>query len=235
MSLLKTEVIESGYDEVVIVREVSISIEDNEIVAIIGSNGMGKSTFMKTIMGLIPANKGKIFFNGQDITLLDTTKRVEMGLVMVPEGKKLFSLMTVEENLLMGAYKARNQMDKNIKFVLKIFPHLKDRLHQAAATLSGGEQQMLAIARGLMASPKLLILDEPSQGLAPYLVEDVYKTIVKINQERGLTIILVEQDVFKALKTANRAYVIENGYIVMEGESNKLLNDDHLKKTYLGV
>jgi len=233
--MLKTEKIESGYDETIIVRDASISIEDNEIVAIIGSNGVGKTTFMKTIMGLCPANKGKVFFNGQDITLLDTIKRVEVGLIMVPEGKKLFPLMTIKENLLMGAYKARRQMNKNLEFVLEMFPRLKERLNQVAATLSGGEQQMLAIARGLMASPKLLILDEPSLGLAPFLIEDMYKTIIKINQDQGLTILLVEQNVYKALKTAKRTYVIENGYIVMEGESSKLLNDEHLRKTYLGV
>lgn len=235
MSILKIEKIESGYDEITIVRDASISIENKEIVAIIGSNGAGKTTFMKTIMGLLPTNKGRVYFNGQDITLLDTMKRVEMGLVMVPEGKQLFPFMTIKENLLMGAYKARTQMSKNLDFVLKMFPKLKERINQEAATLSGGEQQMLAIARGLMASPKLLILDEPSLGLAPSLVEDMYKIIIKINQEQGIAMILVEQDVYKALKTASRAYVVENGYIVMEGESSKLLNDEHLRKTYLGV
>ncbi len=224
------------YDQVPAIHEVSFRIEEGEIVSIIGANGAGKSTLLKTISGLLHPDPGWIEFLGQRIDQLPPHRIVELGISHVPEGRRIFQYMTVQRNLRLGAYtqKSEEVREETLKQIFEIFPVLKERMNQRAGTLSGGEQQMLAIARGLMSRPKLLMLDEPSLGLMPTLVTKVFETIRRINEE-GITILLVEQNVREALELADRAYVLMTGNIVLEGTGEELLETDMVRKAYLGM
>lgn len=234
--LLKLENINIHYGDVQALRNVSIGIKKGEIVSIIGSNGAGKSTTLNTISGVLQCSSGTIEFLGRRIENLSPHQIVELGLVQIPEARLLFPYMTVLENLELGAFTptARKEKEENLKLVFGLFPILKERNYQLAGTLSGGEQQMVAIARGLMARPKLLMLDEPSLGLAPLLVKQIFETIKEINAHE-ITVLLVEQNVFHSLSLADRAYVLENGGIVLEGEGKELLNNPQVKEAYLGI
>ena len=215
---------------------ISFKIEPGAIVTLIGGNGAGKTTTLRTVSGLLRAKTGKIEFLGEDITALPAHKIVARGLCHVPEGRMIFSNLTVDENLAMGAYLLTDHalIAKNRDYVFSIFPRLNERLKQTAGTLSGGEQQMLAIGRALMGSPKFLMLDEPSLGIAPRLISTIFEKIVEINRSHGITILLVEQNANLALEISSYAYVLETGRIVMAGESKQLRNDPQLKATYLG-
>lgn len=218
-----------------ILKDISIQVFEGEILTIIGPNGAGKTTLLKSISGLNSPSSGSIEFYGRRIDNLSPHKIVELGISHVPEGRQLFSRLTVLENLKLGAYvsRAKRDMKKTLKYVFDLFPVLKERAKQHAGTLSGGEQQMLAIARALMSKPKLLLLDEPSLGLAPKVVDIIFNSIKNIAKET--TILLVEQNVRRALEIANRGYVIETGSIVMEGIAEELQNNDYVKKAYLGL
>lgn len=225
----------AGYGQVQVLRDISLDIQANEIVAVLGSNGVGKTTLNNTISGLIKPTSGRIEFEGADITGLDPQKIVDRGVIHVPEGRKLFPNLNVKENLEMGSYRrGKENRAQNIDMVLEVFPRLKDRLAQAAGTLSGGEQQMVAIGRGLMAEPRILILDEPSLGLSPLLVENMFNLIKKINK-LGLSVVLVEQNVVQSLDIADRAYVLEQGAVQMSGKASEMRNNSELKKSYLGL
>lgn len=215
---------------------VSLKVEKEEIVALVGSNGAGKTTTLKTIAGLMRPASGEIYFLGEKITGLPANIIAEKGVSLVPEGRRLFPFLTVQENLEIGAYKgeARRKLKESLEIVFQLFPVLKERRDQLAHTLSGGEQQMLAIGRALMSRPRLLMLDEPSLGLAPLICSKIYSALKEINSQ-GVTILLVEQNVHMALRLADRAYVIENGRIIMEGEGEKLLMDENLRRAYLGI
>jgi branched-chain amino acid transport system ATP-binding protein len=233
--MLEVKDLHSGYGAVEILRGVSLDISAGEIVAVLGSNGAGKSTFNNTVCGLIKASAGNVRFDGADITRAGTANIVTAGLIQVPEGRRVFPNLTVLENIELGSYRrGRANRASNIERVFAIFPRLKDRISQRAGTLSGGEQQMLAIGRGMMAEPKLLILDEPSLGLSPLLVEEMFALIKRLNED-GLAILLVEQNVGQSLEIAGRAYVMENGTIAFEGTPEALLADDKLKRAYLGI
>jgi branched-chain amino acid transport system ATP-binding protein len=225
----------AGYGQVQVLRDISLDIQANEIVAVLGSNGVGKTTLNNTISGLLKPTSGRIEFEGADITGLDPQKIVDRGVIHVPEGRKLFPNLNVKENLEMGSYRrGKENRAQNIDMVLDVFPRLKDRLAQAAGTLSGGEQQMVAIGRGLMAEPRILILDEPSLGLSPLLVENMFNLIKKINK-LGLSVVLVEQNVVQSLDIADRAYVLEQGAVQMSGKASEMRNNSELKKSYLGL
>jgi len=216
-------------------RDINFQIEENEVVAIIGSNGAGKTTLLKTISKLISPFAGEIVFEGQNITKYPPHLISRAGIAHVPEGGKLFMNMTVYENLLMGTYINRKKIKKDVlEEIYQIFPILKKREKQLAKTLSGGEKQMLSIGRSLASQPKFIMLDEPSQGIAPKLVDDIYQKL-SILKEKGLTMLLIEQNINYALHFAERAYVLENGKIVMEGNSKELLGSEHVKKHYLGI
>ena len=234
--MLELEKVSSGYGKVQILRDVSFQIKEKEIVTIIGPNGAGKTTLVKTIVGLLPATNGVISFKGTPIQKLPPYEIVKKGLVMIPEGREIFPRMTVEENLLLGAYtiKDKNIVKDSKEKVYQIFPVLKKKEKAQAQTLSGGEQQMLVICRSLMSNPQLLILDEPSLGLAPIIVEKVLDTVAKINED-GVTILLVEQNIRESLGIANRGYVLEEGKIILEGEGRELLSNNHIKEVYLGL
>jgi branched-chain amino acid transport system ATP-binding protein len=214
---------------------VSIEIPQNKIVTLIGANGAGKSSTLKSIMGLAKASNGSIKFNGEEITGKATTQIVSKGIVLVPEGRRIFPNMTVEENLFLGAYTRNDKagISKDMNWVYELFPRLKERLWQKGGTLSGGEQQMLAVARGLMSKPKLMMMDEPSLGLAPLIVKDIFNIIKEIHKN-GVTILLIEQNAKAALEVADYGYVLETGNIVLEGPGKDLLNNDDVKKAYLG-
>jgi len=233
--MLKLENVETYYGNIHALKNISLDINGGEIVTVIGANGAGKTTTLKTICGLVHATSGKIYFNGNDITNLDTADIVEAGIAMVPEGRRIFPRMTVLENLQLGAYlnKNREEIKKDLEKVFELFPILKNRLKQIAGTLSGGEQQMLAIGRALMAKPKLLLLDEPSMGLAPMIVSNIFEIIKEINR-KGTTILLVEQNAQMALSIADKGYVIETGKIVLQDTAENLLNNEEVKKAYLG-
>jgi len=234
--MLELDKVSSGYDKVQILWDVSFQIKEKEIVSIIGPNGAGKTTLVKTIMGLLPAKTGSIRFQGEIIQKLPSYEIVKKGLVMIPEGREIFPRMTVEENLLLGAYTVtdKSAVQASKEKVYQIFPVLKKKEKAQAQTLSGGEQQMLVICRSLMSTPKLLILDEPSLGLAPIIVEKVLDTVEKINED-GVTILLVEQNIRDSLGIADRGYVLEEGKIILEGESRELLSNSHIKEVYLGL
>lgn len=233
--VLRIKDLSSGYGKVTILRDINFQIEKNEVVAIIGSNGAGKTTLLKTISKLIPVSAGEIIFEGQNITKWPPHLISQAGIAHVPEGGKLFPNMTVYENLLMGTYRNRKKIKTDIsEEIYEIFPILKKREKQLAKTLSGGEKQMLTIGRSLASQPRFLMLDEPSQGLAPKLIDDIYQKL-SILKKKGLTMLLIEQNIIYALQFAERAYVLENGKIVMEGNSKELLNSEHVKKHYLGI
>ncbi len=234
--MLKVDKIVAKYGDIRALQNVSFKVDDGEIVSIIGSNGSGKSTSLNTISGVIRCSSGSIIFDDQEITQALPHQVVEAGIVQVPEGRRLFPYMTVFENLKLGSFNShsRKNLRESLDEVFGYFPILAERKEQMAGTLSGGEQQMLAIGRGLMAKPKLLMLDEPSLGLAPIVVEQVFETVKRINS-RNITILLVEQDVFQALEVASRAYVLENGSIAVEGSAEDLLNDPRIKEAYIGI
>jgi len=237
MSLLNIDRISAGYGEIQVLHDLSLHVNEGEIVSIIGANGAGKSTLLKTISGLITPESGTITFAGQPIQGLPADEIVDQALIHVPEGRRLFSLMSVYENLEMGAYskRAAENFTKNLEDVHQLFPRLSEREKQLAGTLSGGEQQMVAIGRGIMAQPRILMLDEPSLGLAPVLKKDIFAAIKKIAEDYGTTIVLVEQDVVNSLGISDRAYVMEQGQVVIEGTSDELMNDPHIKKAFLGI
>ncbi len=233
--LLKVKNLDVKYEDVQVLWNVSLEVNEGELVAIIGANGAGKSTLLKTITGLIEPSSGEIVFLKQKLNGLLPHEIVKRGLSLIPERRELFGNLTVYENLLVGGYTVdKEELEDRMKWVYNYFPILKERKNQLARTLSGGEQQMLAIARGLMSKPKLLMLDEPSLGLAPKISNEVFKLVEKLNSE-GITILLVEQNVKKTLKIADRAYVLENGKITLEGESKQLAEKDTVKKAYLGI
>jgi branched-chain amino acid transport system ATP-binding protein len=234
--MLRVDDIEVRYDEIPAVRGVSLNVNEGEIVSVIGSNGAGKSTLLKAISGLLHPIEGTIEFLGEDITPLHPYDIVARGISHVPEGRLIFGKMNVLDNLLLGAYTRREQgeIEATLDQVFTMFPRLRERQSQKSETFSGGEQQMLAIARGLMSRPKLLMLDEPSLGLMPKLVDEVFEVIVRLRSE-GLTVLLVEQSVYEALQVADRAYVIQTGRIVLEGTGDELLANDGVRKAYLGV
>jgi len=236
MSMLEVKDLHVSYGAIKAVQGISFKLEEGETVALIGSNGAGKSTTLRTISGLEKAKSGSILFKGQELTKMKPHQIVELGIAHVPEGRRVFPRMTVDENLRMGAniIKDRAQIKKDLERVYDIFPRLSEREKQQAGTLSGGEQQMLALGRALMTNGSLLMLDEPSMGLAPIIVEDIFRIIRQIN-ESGTSILLIEQNAFLALNTANHAYVLETGRITMEGESKDLLADDRVKAAYLGA
>jgi branched-chain amino acid transport system ATP-binding protein len=236
MSLLEVTNLKAAYKRVPVLHGVSFRVQEGEIVAVVGSNGAGKTTILRTISGLLQPIEGKILFEGLPIQGLESHRIVEKGIVQVPEGRQLFSYLTVQQNLQIGSYarEARKQRLETLDVVFELFPMLSERSNQMAGTLSGGEQQMLATARALMARPKLLMMDEPAWGLAPILVRRFFDTCHLINQ-RGCTILLVEQHVNQALSISNRAYVMERGYLVMDGESKSLLQDERLRETYMGM
>uniref|UniRef100_A0A7C4WBX0 ABC transporter ATP-binding protein n=1 Tax=Fervidobacterium pennivorans TaxID=93466 RepID=A0A7C4WBX0_FERPE len=217
------------------IKGISMKVEEGQIISLIGANGAGKSTTLRTVCGLKEATRGSIKYKGVELTKLDTSEIVKLGVTMVPEGRRVFSNLTVYENLLAGAYlrKDKEGIKKDIEYVFDLFPRLRERINQRAGTLSGGEQQMLAIGRALMSRPKLLLLDEPSLGLAPVLVKEVFQMIKKIHSE-GVTILLVEQNAYEALKLCDYGYVLETGRIVLQGTGKELLEDERVRKAYLG-
>jgi len=234
--MLEVENLTSGYGMVQILWDVSFKIKEKEIACIIGPNGAGKTTLVRTIIGLLPTKSGTTRFKGENIEKLPPYEIVKRGVTLIPEGREIFPRMTVDENLRLGAYtiKDKDEVNKTKDKVFQIFPVLKKKEKVLAQSMSGGEQQMLVIARSLMPNPKLLILDEPSLGLAPIIVEKVLDTLQRINED-GVTILLVEQNIRDSLNIANRAYVLEEGKIIIEGEGRELLSNDHIKEVYLGV
>ncbi len=235
MSLIKVENLAAGYGLVEVLRNISLEINQGEVVAVLGSNGVGKTTLNNCLSGLIKPNNGKISFEDDVISNKSPEEIVDMGLIHVPEGRKLFPNLTVKDNLELGSYRrGKSNRASNLENVLDIFPKLSERISQTAGTLSGGEQQMVAIGRGLMGDPRLLLLDEPSLGLSPLLVEQMFELIKKIS-DNGLTVLLVEQNVTQSLSIADRAYVIEEGSIAISGLSKDLLKNADLKKSYLGL
>jgi branched-chain amino acid transport system ATP-binding protein len=234
--LLEVQNVSAAYGMVQILRDVSFKINEKEILSIIGPNGSGKTTLVKTIMGLMHPKTGTIKFKGENIEKLSTFEIVRKGLTMIPEGREIFPAMTIEENLMLGAYtvEGKEKIKDAKEKVYQIFPVLKKKQKALAKTLSGGEQQMLVICRSLMCNPKLLILDEPSLGLAPIMVEKVLDTVRTINEE-GVTVLLVEQNIHDSLSVADRGYVLEEGNIILEGNSRELLSNSHIKEVYLGL
>ena len=236
MALLEIEGVDAFYGRVQALHGVSLQLDRGEIVALIGSNGAGKTTTLRTISGLMHPARGRVVFDGNDITLTPPSKIVELGICQSPEGRRLFPRMSVIDNLYMGAYTRRDRpgIEKDLKHVFDLFPRVQERRSQIAGTLSGGEQQMLAMGRALMAKPKVLMLDEPSLGLAPILVETIFSVIREINGE-GIPVLLVEQNASKALALAHRAYVLETGVVAKEGTGKELLESEDVQKAYLGM
>jgi len=233
--VLKVEKLNASYGDVQVLYDVSLEVKEGEIVTILGSNGAGKTSLMKTICGLETHRSGKITFNGEDLMKVAPHKLVNKGIALIPEGRHLFPELTVKENLMLGAYGIKKNDPATYDWILELFPRLKERITQLAGTMSGGEQQMCAIGRALMSEPKFLMLDEPSLGLAPKIVEQVFEIIQKINKEKGITIIVVEQNANMALKNADRAYALENGIIRMEGDAKEMLASPEIQKLYLGL
>ena len=233
--MLTLEDLEVYYGEIHALKRVSLEVRDREIVALLGNNGAGKTTTLKTVSGLLAPRRGRVSFEGRPLTGVAPHEIVARGIAHVPEGRRIFNRLTVRENLLMGAYlRADGGIATDLERVFALFPRLHERLTQVAGTLSGGEQQMLAIGRALMARPKVLLLDEPSMGLAPVLVEQIFETIAEVNRQ-GTTILLVEQNAAMALSIATRGYVLETGRIVLEGTGAELLANPHTRKAFLGV
>ncbi len=236
MSLLEIDKIDAFYGDVQVIFELSLRVEKGEVVSIIGGNGASKSTLLRVISGLMQPTAGRISFQGTDIHNEPPENIVTHGIVHVPEGRRLFPLMSVKDNLLVGAYnkRARPDVEKTLKEVYELLPRLAERESQTAMTLSGGEQQMVAIGRGLMSKPHLLMLDEPSLGLAPILIKDIFETVRKI-ADQGTTVLMVEQDVRHSLSLSDRGYVLEHGRVVMEGKASDLIDDPHIRTAYLGM
>ena len=234
--MLKVNGINVFYEDLQVLWDVSFEVKEKEILVLVGANGAGKSTTLNTISSLLTPKTGTIEFNGIRLDRLPPNKIIEHGIVHVPEGRRLFPEMSVEENLIMGSLygEAKTQRNETIEYVYSLFPRLQERRKQLSGTLSGGEQQMLAVGRGLMSRPKLMMFDEPSLGLAPILVQDIFDLIKKINQE-GVTILLVEQNVTQTLAMCDRAYVLENGRNVLQGTGQELMANDHVKEVYLGI
>ena len=232
--ILQIKDLQVSYGGIDAVRGISFNVKEGETVTLIGANGAGKSSTLRAISGLVKAKGGSILFNGDEIRGMDPTAIVSKGLMMVPEGRKIFPNLTVLENLRIGAYLRKDQLDEDIEMVYNLFPRLRERSWQAGGTLSGGEQQMLAVGRALMGRPKLLMMDEPSLGLAPIVVQGIFDIIQQIH-EAGTTVLLIEQNANMALHVADRAYVIENGRISMEGSGKELLEDESVKAAYLGT
>jgi branched-chain amino acid transport system ATP-binding protein len=234
--LLKVDKVTAGYGVIPVIREIQIEIGNEETVALVGGNGAGKSTLLKVISGLIKPRGGQVFFEDIDLTALPPHRIVDLGVIQVPEGRRIFPRMNVRENLLLGGrnIRARQNVESLMEKVHTLFPILKSKEKQEAGTLSGGEQQMLAIGRGLMAMPKLILLDEPSLGLSPLLVRAIFETLVRL-KEQGLTILLVEQNVTLSLKVADKGYVIENGKIALSGSGKSLLENGQIKAAYWGI
>ena len=234
--MLRVKGIEVFYGDLQALRNVSLAVDEKEIITIVGSNGAGKSTTLMTLSGILHPRAGEIYFQEKPIHHTPSSRIVEMGIVQIPEGRQLFPTLTVIENLEMGAQfpRAKKVRKETIGWVLQLFPRLQERKSQLAGTLSGGEQQMLAIGRGLMSLPELLMLDEPSLGLSPILVKTIFKIIKEINQQ-GTTILLVEQNVFHSLTLSHRGYVLENGSIVLSGSGQDLLKNQHIRQSYLGL
>ena len=235
--MLKVDSIDVGYGDVQVLHEVSLDIQEGELVAVIGANGAGKTTLLKTISSLLRPFKGSISFEDETISSLTPDRVVAKGIVQVPEGRLLFPDMSVRENLEMGAYleKDKNTVNERFDSVYELFPVLKDRTTQMAGTLSGGEQQMLAVGRGLMAGPKLFMFDEPSLGLAPMLVQSIFDRVQHINKTLGVTVLLVEQNVRQSCEISDRAFVLENGRMVLHGTGLEMLENDHVREAYLGL
>ena len=235
MAMLEVKDLEVYYGMIQAIKGISFEVNQGEVVALIGANGAGKTTTLHTITGLLPSKKGTVTFEGQDITKVPGHKIVTMGMAHVPEGRRVFADMSVYENLLMGAYtrKDKNEIAQSLEMVYKRFPRLKERTGQRAGTLSGGEQQMLAMGRALMSKPKIILMDEPSMGLSPIFVNEIFDIIKEVS-ESGTTVLLVEQNAKKALSIADRAYVLETGSITLEGKADDLLHDESVQKAYLG-
>lgn len=233
--MLKLEGVHSGYGLLEILKGIDLEVNKGEIVTLLGNNGAGKTTTLKTIAGLIHATSGRVNLEGEDITRLPTHEIISKGIAMAPEGRRIFQKLTVRENLIMGAYltEDKRRVADDMRRVFELFPRLKDRANQLGGSLSGGEQQMLAIGRAMMARPKILLLDEPSMGLAPMLVEKIFETVIDINKQ-GTPVLVVEQNAFMALEVAHRGYVMETGTITVMGTSKELLSDERVRKSYLG-
>ena len=234
MAMLEVRDLEVYYGVIQAIKGISFDVEHGEIVALIGANGAGKTTTLHTITGLISAKAGKILYEGRDVTKIPGYKLVSMGVAHVPEGRRVFSTLTVLQNLRMGAYtrKDKMEMEATLKMIYQRFPRLEERKNQLAGTLSGGEQQMLAMGRALMSHPRMVVMDEPSMGLSPIYVNEIFDIIQKINED-GTTVLLVEQNAKKALSIAHKAYVLETGRIVLRGDARELMNNDQVKKAYL--
>lgn len=235
MAMLEIKDLEVYYGMIQAIKGISFEVNEGEVIALIGANGAGKTTILHTISGLIAPKKGSITFEGQEITKIPAHKIVENGLAQVPEGRRVFPSLSVLQNLKLGAYtrKDKKEIDDTLKMIYERFPRLEERKNQPAGTLSGGEQQMLAMGRALMSKPRIVLMDEPSMGLSPIFVEEIFNIIKEISAE-GTTVLLVEQNAKKALSIADRAYVLETGKIVLEGDAKDLLNDESIKKAYLG-
>ncbi len=236
--MLKVEGLEAYYNTIKALDGVSLEVRGGEVVTLLGANGAGKSTLLRSISGLLPAKRGSVSFEGKDVTKMRASQIVRLGICHVPEGKQVFASLSVANNLRLGAYvrggkQWSKEIDQRLEEVLDLFPRLKERLRQRSGTLSGGEQQMLAIARGLMSMPKILLLDEPSLGLAPIIIKDIFKAIEDL-RKRGLTLLIVEQNVRAALEIADRGYVLQNGRIVLEGTTQSFLESDLVRSAYLG-
>lgn len=235
MAMLEIKDIKVYYGMIQAIKGISFEVNEGEVIALIGANGAGKTTILHTITGLLSPKSGSVFFEGKDITKVPAHKIVSLGMAHVPEGRRVFAELTVYENLKMGAYtrKDKDEIEQTLQMVYKRFPRLQERKNQLAGTLSGGEQQMLAMGRALMSHPKIIVMDEPSMGLSPILVNQIFEIIEEVSKS-GTTVLLVEQNAKKALAIADRAYVLETGKIVLEGDAKKLMNDDSIKKAYLG-
>ena len=234
--MLRIDKLSFAYGDLQVLWDVHLEVKDGEIVTVVGANGAGKSTILKNVSRLVKPSSGSIHLDGVELNRLASHEVVELGVVQVPEGRRIFPEMTVLENLRMGSFvkHTRPDREKNVERVFTLFPRLRERASQLGGTLSGGEQQMLAIARGLMANPKMLLMDEPSLGLSPLLVKSIFEIIKEINRQ-GTTILLVEQNVYQSLKISHRAYVLETGRVVLSGTGQQLLDDEHVKKAFMGM
>jgi branched-chain amino acid transport system ATP-binding protein len=235
MAMLEVKDLQVSYGMIQAIKGISFEVNQGEVIALIGANGAGKTTILHTVTGLLAPKAGSIMFEGQDITKVPAHKIVSMGMAHVPEGRRVFAQLSVYDNLKMGAYtrKDKNEIEESLEMVYKRFPRLEERKNQMAGTLSGGEQQMLAMGRALMSKPKIILMDEPSMGLSPIFVNEIFNIIQEVSAS-GTTVLLVEQNAKKALSIADRAYVLETGNIALEGDAKILMNDDSIKKAYLG-